>query len=175
MSRARLPAEDVTTAMTPAPIKPTGPLLGRRLSESKQVKAPGWFTLVALLAVIWNGAGVAAFSSDFFLPEFKQAAMPEAQRALYLSTPAWAWTAYALAVGCGLLGSLALLARRSISVALFLVSLLALLVQMFHAFFLARAAAALGPSSMIVPGLIVVIAVYLLVLATQARNHRWTR
>lgn len=131
--------------------------------------------LVAVLALVWYLAGLAAFISDLFLPDAKQAAMPEAQRALYLSTPAWAWAAYALAVLAGSLGSLLLVLLRKLSVPLLQVSLLGVLARMFHTFFVARAASDRFVDSVIVSMLILVVSIYLVILSMQARNKCWTR
>lgn len=145
-----------------------------RLSAPKRIKPPAWFLLLAVLGLAWNLAGVVSFLSDMMLPEARLAAMPEAQRALYLSTPTWALIAYGVAVFAGSLGCLALLLRRNFAVPLLLLSLLAVLAQMFHAWFVTRAAAPQDPAGMLAPALVIVVAAGLLVLAVQARNQCWT-
>ena len=155
-------------------MKLTRGLQRQRLSASRKVKPPAWFLLLVVLGLAWNLAGVASFLSDVMLSEARLAAMPEAQRALYLSMPAWAWTAYGVAVFSGSLGCLALLLRRNFAVPLLLLSLLAVLLQMFHAWFVARAAATQSLSDLLLPALVIGVAVGLLVMAVQARNQVWT-
>lgn len=141
------------------------------LGRPKKPGPPAWFTVVALLALVWNGAGVASFIRDLTISPEALQAMPEAQRALHLSTPAWAWGAYAVATLCGALGSLLLVLRKQLAVPLFMLSLAGVLVQMFHAFFVARAANA----GTWLPLVVIAVAVYLVIFSMQARNRGWAR
>jgi hypothetical protein len=50
-------------------------------------KLPVWFRIVATIAIVWNALGIFAFVTDVTLNDAALAAMPEAQRDLYVQTP----------------------------------------------------------------------------------------
>lgn len=83
----------------------------------------------------------------------------EAELAVAQSTPAWATGAFAIAVFAGLIGALALLARKGWSRLMFIVSLVAVVIQHVWTFFLSGyldimpATAAIGPIVVIVVGI----------------------
>ena len=52
-------------------------------------------------------------------------------------------------------------------------SLLGVLVQMYHAFFMSNSFEVFGPGGMIMPVMVVVIAIYLVVLSRQAATKNW--
>ena len=101
------------------------------------------------------------------------AALPEAERALYESTPSWATGAFAFAVFGGALGCLALLLRKAWATPVLIVSLIGVLVQMFHSFFISKAFDVYGPGKMVMPIMVIVIAFFLVWTARCARREGW--
>jgi hypothetical protein len=138
-------------------------------------KLPLWFWIVAGVALVWNLIGIAAFFMDPTMNESAMAALPEAQRSLYAATPAWATAAFAIAVFGGAAASAGLLLRTRLAVALFGISLVAVLVQMFQAFVLANAISVVGAGAAIMPAIITLIAIALLWFAWTARSKGWLR
>jgi hypothetical protein len=136
---------------------------------------PVWFWIVAALALLWNLAGIYAYWSHVTLSDEALAALTEAQRSMYLGMPAWATAAFAIAVFGGVAASLALVFRSRFSVALFGISLAAVVVQMFQAFVLANALNVMGASAAIMPSTIIVIAIAMLWFSTMARGKGWLR
>jgi surface polysaccharide O-acyltransferase-like enzyme len=136
--------------------------------------APSWFTVVAVLALIWNLMGVMAYVMQVTMSPETLAALPEEQRQLYETTPVWATAAFAIAVNGGVLGSLLLLLKRNLAGLFLQLSLIGVVVQMFHAFFMSQSFEVLGPGSMVMPIMVIVIAVYLVILAVKAQKNRWT-
>ena len=144
--------------------------------------APGWFTPVAILALLWNLFGVAAYlitvlGSRLVTPEMLEA-MPEADRAAaeasmaqLAATPSWVTGAFAVATFGGLLGSIFLLMKKNMAVPLFAVSLIALLIQDAYVLFLSETSAGGLP---ILPIAVLVIAAFLLWLAMKARKDGWS-
>lgn len=137
--------------------------------------APKWFAPVALAAIAWNALGVFAFGMDATMSEAARSALPDAQRALYEATPAWATGAYGLAVIAGLAGAVLLWRRSRLAAPLFAVSLAAALAQMTYVFALTPALAVMGPQSALLPALVVIIGGALLLLARRAGARGWTR
>jgi hypothetical protein len=99
--------------------------------------------------------------------------MPEAERNIHNATPAWANGAFALAVFGGFIGSLLLLAKKSLALPVLIVSLIAVLVQMYNAFFIMDSIAVFGPGGMIMPIMIIIIASLLVWVAYTAKKNKW--
>ncbi|TPG22604.1 hypothetical protein EAH87_02025 [Sphingomonas koreensis] len=92
-------------------------------------KPPAWFWIVAALLLLWEAVGVYAC---FYQVRLGPDAWPnndDYDRALYASLPVWYNWVYAIATGAGLLGAIALIARRSIATPLLIVSLVAIVVM----------------------------------------------
>ncbi|SEL65341.1 hypothetical protein SAMN05216262_11661 [Colwellia chukchiensis] len=134
---------------------------------------PSWFMPVAIVALLWNLLGVMAFVGQVTMTPEVLGQLSEPEQALYNNTPFWATAAFALAVFAGALGSLALLMKKGICYQLFIVSLLGVLVQMFHAFALSNSFEVYGASGTIMPILVLVIAFALVRLAAKGHNNHW--
>ena len=134
---------------------------------------PRSFWIIAGVALAWNLIGVARYVMQLRLTEEMLAALPEAERALYMNIPTWATSAFAVAVIAGAIGSVLLLMRSVWAVPAFLISLLGVLVQMYHAFAIANAIAVLGPESALVPTMIIGIGVGLIWYARSAKEKGW--
>lgn len=87
------------------------------------------FWIVAVLFLLWNVAGDAAYlmqaTQDLDVLAQSDPVGAEAFRTM----PVWAWSAYAIAVWGGTAGAVAVLLRRRIAIPLFALSLAAVLVQ----------------------------------------------
>jgi len=144
------------------------------MSEESLNKAPKWFYIVAIAALIWNIMGVAAYVMQVTMTPEDLAALPEAQRTLYETTPAWATAAFALAVNGGAFGCFLLLLKKNAAFYLLAISLVGVVVQLFHAFFISNSFEVFGPGGMIMPIMVLAIAIYLVFLAKSARANGWT-
>ena len=91
--------------------------------------APTWFRIVAVVLLVWGAAGCFACFQQFRLGADAMGPADAYQRSLYAALPGWYNLVYAIAVGGGLLGALALLARSRAAVTLFPLSLAAIVVQ----------------------------------------------
>lgn len=138
------------------------------------IKAPTWFTVVAAVMLVWNLLGVMAYIAQVTMTPQALAALPEAQRQLYETTPEWATAAFAIAVNGGALGCLFLLLKKNLAAIFLQLSLAGVVVQMYHAFFMSKSFEVFGPGGMIMPVMVLVIAIYLVSLAAKARARRWT-
>jgi len=134
---------------------------------------PKWFLIVSALGLLWNLLGVMAYLLQMTMSPEAMAALPADQRDLYANTPAWADGAFAIAVWGGVAGSVALLLKKALATPLLLASLLAVLIQMFHSFFLSNSFEVFGPGGLIMPAMIFIIASYLLWLSARAKGSGW--
>ena len=132
---------------------------------------PAWFRIVAVLAVLWNCVGV-----YFYLLHVGAVPGPEMsaeEQAAMAMLPAWSTAAFAVGVFAGLLGSLGLLLAKSWSRLLLLLSLLALIALEGWFVFMTDAVATMGPSTYVMPALIVGIAILLVWVASTAAKRGW--
>ncbi|MEZ6094884.1 MAG: hypothetical protein R3C03_11735 [Pirellulaceae bacterium] len=95
------------------------------------------FWVVAVIAMLWNLGGMAAFiyqSVDF---EGAIASLPEHQLHWMQSMPRWLMFVFGAAVSTAVLGNIGLIMRRKWCLALFAISLLAVLIQMGYSLVIA--------------------------------------
>jgi len=142
-------------------------------STSEANTIPSWFKAVAITALIWNLLGVVAFVLQMMITPEILAELPAAEQALYSNIPSWVTAAFAVAVFSGVLGSLFLLMKKSISTPLLVFSLVRVLVQNFHSFFISKALEVNGPAVMIMPAVVVLFAIYLILLSRKAQAQGW--
>ncbi len=139
------------------------------MSQS-DVKTPVWFWIVAALAVAWNLVGVMSYIGQVTLSAEALAAMSDAEQALFENTPAWATSAFAIAVFAGVLASLCLVLKKAWAGPLFILSLVAIIIQFTYWLFLSGATAVYGGQTYIMPGMVTAIAIFLLWFSQMAKN-----
>ena len=136
-------------------------------------KTPIWFTVVAIVALLWNLAGLFAVVADLRLSPAEIAALPQQQQALYAARPVWSIVASVVAVAGGSLGCVGLLVRKQWSLWALYASLFGVVVQDIGIFAVAGAASAQGLVPVILQGVVFVIAVALVFLARRAVARAW--
>lgn len=132
---------------------------------------PVCYWVVSAILLIWNAIGCFACVSQLMASPDKIAKLPDAQCEAWAAMPVTAKAAYVVAVGAGLLGALALLLRSLSAGPLFIASLIAVIIQFGWFFVVYRGAARVGPSSIIFPAIIALIAVAQIVFACWAKTQ----
>ena len=99
------------------------------MSNSK-VKPPIWFWIVSVISLLWNAMGVDQYLGQAYKTERWLSTMSEEQLEIVSYFPVWLTAAFAIAVFAGALGSIGLLIRKKWAYPLFVVSLLAVILQM---------------------------------------------
>ena len=102
-------------------------------------------------------------------------AMDQAQREVFEGIPAWATAAFAIAVFSGTLASIGLLVRKKWARPLFIVSLVAVIIQFAHWLFISNAVEAFGPSTYGMPIVVVLIGIYLIFFAKKGIEKGWLK
>ncbi|MEE3998984.1 hypothetical protein V1T75_01450 [Tenacibaculum sp. FZY0031] len=131
------------------------------------------FWIIGVAALVWNGLGVMSYIGQAYMTDEVRAALPEAERALYENIPTWVTAAFAIAVFGGLIGSAFLLMRKKLARPMFLLSLIAIVVQMSYNLFMSRAAEVYGPGSIVMPIMVIVIGVFLLMYSKKTIAKGW--
>ena len=137
-------------------------------------QVPKWFMPVAVVALLWNLLGCAAYLSDVMLTPEAVAKMSVAEQALYAARPAWSVAATAIAVWLGAAGCIGLIMRKRWATPLLLTSMAAVIAQDVWLFALSEAAAQTSTVAMVLQGLVLVIAIGLVVLARKAVARGWS-
>jgi hypothetical protein len=127
--------------------------------------------IISYTAIAWNFLGLLAFIMQVLMTDEMIKALPQAEQELYTNLPSWYIFAYGIGVLGGFIGSIALLLRKKISVALFSVSLIGILAQTIYTFFFTNTFAVYGYGSAILPIFVVVLAVFLLSYSTTLKKE----
>ena len=134
---------------------------------------PGWFKVVAVLALLWNLLGCFAFASDLKLSPDDVAKLSAAQQTLYAARAGWAVAATAIAVLGGALGCIGLLMRRKWALPVLVLSLIGIVVQDFGLFVLVDGATLAGPVAVVMQAIVLAIGVALVWLARKGIARGW--
>ncbi|USU05024.1 hypothetical protein NF699_18660 [Sphingomonadaceae bacterium OTU29LAMAA1] len=135
---------------------------------------PGWFRVIAVMLTIWGVVGVFACVQQFRLGAEAMGPADDYYRRLYATFPAWYNWIYAVATGSGLLAALALLFGSRLARPLFVVSLIAIVVQ-FGWLFLATDIIAVRGVAQVVPfpAFIAMVATFGVWLSDHAGRRGW--
>tara|TARA_R110000850_G_scaffold131727_3_gene252622 strand:+ start:1833 stop:2264 length:432 start_codon:yes stop_codon:yes gene_type:complete len=142
---------------------------------SDQAKVPIWFWIVGVIALLWNGIGVLAYLQQVMMSAEEFAALPEVQQNLLSTQPVWVTAAFAIAVFAGLVASICWLLKKRIAVRLFLLSLLAVIVQFSSYFIVDGYREFVSGQGWLMPALILLCAIAFLLIAWQAEKRGFLR
>jgi hypothetical protein len=132
------------------------------------------FWIIAVLALLWNIIGVYMWLYEYFLmtDEIRDSLPPE-QVEIMANAPAWNMYLYGLAVITGLLASLLLLMRKKSAVGVFMLSLIAVLALQLYWMFAMDIVDKMGPSSLIMPLIVIAIAIFEYFYSKGAAKNGW--
>ena len=138
-------------------------------------KPPAWFYVAATILIIWDCIGCYAYLSDVSMSAGDIARLPAAQQEIWNMTPAWVKSAYAIAVWIGLAGGLSLIMRRRIAQPLYIVSLIAVVLQFGWTFAATPILSTVGSSAAAFPMFIVAIGLVEVWFSRRAAARGWLR
>jgi len=136
-------------------------------------QAPKWFVPVAVVALLWNLLGCAAYLADVMLKPEDIARLTAAQQAMYAARPSWSVAATAVAVWFGTAGCVGLIMRQRWAKALFIISLAGVIGQ--DAWLFGMSGVAAGAAAAVLQGLVLVVAIALVLLARKAASRGWLK
>lgn len=129
---------------------------------------PKWYLPVAVLALLWNLIGCAAYLSDVMMTPEAVAQLSPDQQAMYAARPMWAVSATAIAVWGGALGALGLILRKRWATPLLAASLAGIVVQDVGLLMMTA-----DPTAFALQGLVLAIGIALVFLARKAGAAGW--
>ncbi len=141
------------------------------MNSSKQMSTG--LKVFAWLMVLWNGIGVAAFFSQIMMTPEMIAQLPEAQQAVYRDIPVWSYSAYALAVFGGLIGSILLALGKKLAFPVLVISLAGVIVQQYYNFVVIDAIGIMGWGIVVMPVIVTAIALLLVLISQRGVRSGW--
>ena len=143
-------------------------------SEMTRQRAPMGFRIVAIVLVLWGLAGVVACIQQLRLGAEAMGPADDYARRLYAGLPVWYNGVYAVATVTGLAAGIALLLRQRVARTLFVVSLVAIIVQFGWLFATTDLIAVRGAAAVVpFPVFIAAVAMFGVWLSDHARRRGW--
>ena len=140
-------------------------------------KPKALFWIISIFAILWNLMGVYQYLKSTLWKEEMYAEILSSDMygdmaknvvELMESVPAWLTGLYAIAVFSGLLGSILLALRKKWAVPTFLISLIAVVIQMSYWLFGTESIDIMGPAVFVMPFLVIVICIFLYFYSKRA-------
>ena len=125
--------------------------------NDQSTKTPVIFWAISIVGLLWNGFGVVNWARQTFMTEAFLAALPEEQLVLFENVPMWLTAVFAIAVITGTLGCVGLLMKKKWAVPVFLVSLIAIIIQMGYSMTLAEYRDVMGPMFFMFPLVLILV------------------
>jgi hypothetical protein len=142
------------------------------MSDKSNGDTPMTHWLVAGAGLIWNLFGFMVYLMTVrATPEQMAQQYNAAEIAFMDAIPVWATSANAIAVTAGVLACVLLLLRKSLALPLFLISLVALLVQDLYSFVLEDVVSIFGMPPAYIQGTVLVIAIALIFYTRAAKSR----
>lgn len=143
------------------------------MTTTPQTKPSKSFLIIAVLALLWNLMGMMSFIMDITISEEALASLPEGQRALYETTPLWTEVLYGIAVLFGTVGCIVLLMKKSFAFPLFVISFMAIIIQMTYWLAFTKSLEVYGPAGAVMPLLVIFIGAFLIWYTNNAKAKGW--
>ncbi|MEZ0242167.1 MAG: hypothetical protein ACAH11_02250 [Sphingomonas sp.] len=136
-------------------------------------KPPPWYWVVSVVLLLWGLMGALSVYLHVAFGPTLDPSCTEYDKAYYAALPGWfAWD-FALAVGAGLIGSAALLKRSKKARPLFVVSLIAVVIEFGWMFGFTDIIAHKGWGTTAFPAFIAAVAVFQIWFAGLAAKRGW--
>lgn len=131
------------------------------------------FWVISIVALLWYLMDTSAFFMRVFMSDEALLAMSENQRQQIQNTPLWVNVVFAFEVFGGTLGSVGLLLRKRWALALFVISLIGVLAQTTHIYFLSNSIALMGWRAIVMPLVAIAIGSGLIIHAKSSVSRGW--
>ncbi len=133
------------------------------------------FWIIAVLALLWNLIGVFFWiSENFLMTEEIKATLPPEQLELVNDAPTWGVIVYAIATIGALIASILLLMRKRLAIALFGISLLAILILQGYYIFAMDTVGKMGPlEALLMPLIVIAVAIFEYFYSKGAARNGW--
>lgn len=151
------------------------------MNEHNAHKPPVWFYIIGGVALLWNLMGMMAFAMQAMLNEqaltqaVTDGAMTQELADVYRNIPGWLNIVYGAAVVCGVLGCIALILRSKFCLPLFVISLIAVIIQNGYNWATIDVNKHFGVVGFVMPGLIIAIGAALIWFSLSSAKKGWVK
>lgn len=104
------------------------------MTESTTNKPPIWFWIVSVVALIWNGLGVDGYLGQAYNTERYRSSFTAEELEIAANNPSWVTALFAIAVFSAVIGAIGLLLRKKWATKFWVISLIAVIIQMGYGF-----------------------------------------
>ena len=131
------------------------------------------FWVIGIIALIWNALGVNAYLQEAYNTDAYKALHTEEQLELINNLPTWYTAIFAIAVFASLIGCILLLLRKRLAIPLFLIALIAVVIQTGYNLFINEGRELYGVMEYAMLVLIPVVSIFLYWYAKHATKRGW--
>lgn len=132
---------------------------------------PGWYRVGSWMLFAWMVLGVLSFLNSEMMTAEALAELPAEMQTLVAATPLWMRITYGVATISGLAGALGLVLRKSWSIGVLGLSLVAVLIQMGYWLFGMGALATLGAGAAGMPLVVIILGAFAVYFAVTAKQR----
>lgn len=144
------------------------------MTDATNDKPSTAFWILGVVFLLWNLLGLFGYYTQVTMtPEVMAANFTEAQQAWMTNEPAWATSAYAIAVTAGVIAAVLMLLQKGIAFPFFILSFVAVIVQDFNAFVLSDWKAVWGNSALYLPSVVIVMCIVEIWYTRSAKAKGW--
>lgn len=131
------------------------------------------FWIISVIALIWNLMGANQYLQQAYNTDSFRAMYTEEQFEIIQSTPSWAIAAFAFAVFGGTTGCVFLILRKKLAKIFFIISLIAIVIQMFYNMVIVDAMEVYGPGAIIMPIMVISVGFFLFWYSKKSIAKGW--
>ncbi len=144
------------------------------MTETANSELPKSFWIIGGAFLLWNFFGLMIYYDQVTMtPEVISDNFTAEQQAFLQNIPAWATSAFAIAVTTGVIASLLLLVRNALALPIYIVSLVSVLLQDVYSFVLTDSLAVWGSNALYMPTFVVVVGIVEIWYSRSAKAKGW--
>ncbi len=145
------------------------------MTEESSTKPGTAFWVIGGLLAVWNLSGLYQYYmfSTLEAETLQDAGYTIAQMTHILDTPAWAHSAYAIAVNAGVLGVIFLLLRKAWAFPMFVISLVGAVLHFNYAYVLRNGLELFERVWLVIPSLVILICIFEIWYSRRAKARGW--
>jgi hypothetical protein len=144
------------------------------MTEIANSELPKSFWIIGGVFLLWNFFGLMIYYDQVTMtPEVISDNFTAEQQAFLQNIPAWATSAFAIAVTTGVIASLLLLVRNALALPIYIVSLVSVLLQDVYSFVLTDSLAVWGSNALYMPTFVVVVGIVEIWYSRAAKAKGW--
>jgi len=133
------------------------------------------FWVIAVIALLWNIMGIFQFIGPILFPEIMFEGLNQEAVDLYNNFPTWYTVIFGAATISGLLGAITLLARKKITVVLFLVSMITVFIVEGYYIFGTKVTEVMGQEAIYMPIVVIICSIFLYFYSKKALKKGWLK